>query len=154
MMTNIFNTQLEIESRLILLMSEFEKSSLTAEGATALDFMAIYPEEFDIVCENLNGNSVFKFSEVTDRLIAVSEALKTLYIYGLLSVSMAHGISYQINDAGRAYIEGFQCSYSKEYLSNLNVVKQNYLEYIQKDSGSLFDFILRKAEQKLARGDQ
>ena len=151
-MNDLYNNIVETEARIILLLSVYEGCSLNADGVTAVDFMAVYPGEFGLADENLNGDSIFKYSEITARIAMVDDALKSLFRNGLLESDLSHGIQYRISEKGKEYVSGFCSTYASEYLENVQAVKRAYGNYTGAYSGKLLSKIITAAENNRSGG--
>lgn len=112
-MTNIFNTEFEVSLRIVIILSEYEDSSLTSDMITIVDFLSIYNNTFEISDKNLHGNNPFKFSEFASKRELVRQALKRLVSEGFVKVKCdENGFLYSITENGLRYSDSFTSKYS------------------------------------------
>ncbi len=144
-MKRIYNTGFEIEPRIVLIAQNYPFDSFSEDAFVALDFMAVYGHEFVETLENLHGDNIFKFSEITARRQIVREALKNLVLNGFIRPFVDNGFRYAISDIGKNYAESLESSYSSQYKKNLSAIYQRFSNY---DDNKLYNIVREMAVQK------
>lgn len=128
-MMEVYNSVHEVKLRILLLLMCNEYNWLSADMITALDFITVYGNEFEISAKNLHGDNRFKFSELPSRREIVNKALKVLVKEGMIDVATGDGFKYRINDGGFEFISEFESSYSIEYLESAKESSKVYADY-------------------------
>lgn len=120
----IFNSELENELRLILLIDAFKKPQ-NADMIYVADFMITYGQTFGIADSNLNGENLYKFSEFISRRTFVKKVLKELIFDGYAKpLSTLSGIVYQLTEEGEKLSRLLDSDYAKEYRrTSKNVIR-------------------------------
>lgn len=115
MMSKIFNTIFEISLRTVIILSEYNDSSLSADMIAAIDFISIYGKSFGLSNTNLHGDNPFKFSEFANRRNLIHQALKQLVANGLAVVSYGeNGFTYSITKNGLIYSDSLENKYANK----------------------------------------
>ena len=114
-MKHLFNTTLEVSTRVLLLLKMVE-SSISKERIVALDFIATYGREFNVSTINLHGDNEFKFAEYALRREMVSCSLKDLALRGYISFRCENdGLSYHISSPGIELCSSLNDEYADLY---------------------------------------
>ncbi|HEY4601969.1 MAG TPA: ABC-three component system middle component 2 [Cerasibacillus sp.] len=133
-MNSIFNSPFEISLRVIIILSEYEDSYLSADMITAIDFMSIYSNAFGLADTNLHGDNPFKFSELASRRELVQIALKELVANGFISVnSSKNGFMYFITNNGLRYSDSFESKYANTLREMVFKVREYTAHQSEKD---------------------
>ena len=115
-MDSIFNTAFEMSLRILLLLSSDKGIAKTADMLALSDTIAIYGGAFDLSDDNLHGDIDFVLDEFDARRELVKQALNSLVLRGLITVSQYDdGFRYVISNAGQAFCCGLGSDYAKEY---------------------------------------
>ncbi len=116
-MNDLYNSQFEIELRILLLLSSASKEWLSKGELFAYDFIISYGKEFEIGETNLHGDSSFKFGEITLRKNVIDDAIKDLVVRSYIEVNAdsKDGFLYRISSKGLSYICSFENDYSEMY---------------------------------------
>lgn len=115
-MNNIFNTELEISMRLLLVLSQSENKKLTFDSLVLADFIANYSKEFELSNRNLHGENNLNFAEFAKRRTLSQISIKSLVIENLINVSSTKdGFLYFITDRGKQFINSLSSDYADEY---------------------------------------
>ncbi len=124
----IYNSEFEISTRLLILMSVWEKAE-HADTIIAADFICIYAQSFSIADVNLNGDNEFQYSEFSNLRAIGKRAIKELSLLGFLKPYYStSGIEYLISESGRAYINKLNSPYCQKYLAIAHKVKDFFIE--------------------------
>lgn len=115
MMNKLFNSLFEIQLRIILLLSKEGLVELSVDRIVTLDFITIYGAEFKVARSNLNGDSLYKFSEIASRRALMQEAIKKSVLDGFVLVVAGQGFQYKISATGKAYADSLQSKYAADY---------------------------------------
>lgn len=142
-MNKIFNTVFEISMRLLLMLSVDENASRTLDNLMIADFITNYAQTFGIADSNLHGDNTFRFAELAARRKMVREAIKSLILDNLVTVSQGKdGFYYAISDRGKIFCQSLTSDYAKEY--RLFTLRAN--EFMKsKTETELLTLISRKA---------
>lgn len=115
-MSNIFNSAFEASLRVLLILNEYEGLSLTADKIAIADFISVYGASFGIADTNLHGNNIFKFSEFATRRHLIQQAIKLLFIKGLIIVDFnKDGFTYRITNSGISYCNSLESDYANSF---------------------------------------
>ena len=116
MMSNrLFNSILEMELRLLLLLEAEKHKAMSLERLICLDFISCYAENYQLSYINLHGENELMYGEIASRKMLSQDAIRDLVVKGLVEVSVDNGYIYKINKAGRKYINSMQSEYAKQY---------------------------------------
>lgn len=149
-MNKLFNTVYEISLRVVIILSEYEDSSLSADKIAAIDFISIYGKPFGLSNSNLHGDSPFKFSEFATRRELIHQALKQLVTRGLVIVSCdKNGFTYQISENGLMYSDSFQSKYANILRGMIHKAK-NYTD--NKSTKDILNLINKTSIRSLRKG--
>lgn len=114
-MANVFNTEFEVSLRLLLLM-DCLGSRVTADKATALDYIALYGKEFGITGYNLHGDNRLGFSAIAARRQIINKTLKTMVLDGWLNVTnTSKGFCYSLSEGASRAADRLSEGYSEVY---------------------------------------
>ncbi|HMM00530.1 MAG TPA: hypothetical protein PKC96_04225 [Bacilli bacterium] len=121
-MTKIFNTDLEISLRILILLYVSKKSH-SVDTITALDLFTTYGKNYNLLESNLHGDSSYSFSEIASRRKLITQALKTLVTKGMIKpLKNQYGFLYQINNHGIWVCENMEGDYFNKYVQSLSTV--------------------------------
>lgn len=124
---SVIGSTYEISQRILLMMASTPDLSLDEFQITALDFIAVYAGDFDILDENLHGYGNYRFSEYLSRKTLVSDALRQLVLSRFLAIHTTEsGYSYSISDSGMAFFKKIDNSYAKEYVLAVKAVLKHF----------------------------
>lgn len=152
MKNQVYNSILEISLRLLLAFSCNPESCYTIDMAAAIDLLAIYSKSFGLSDRNINGDSIFKFSEFAARRGVVQEALKNLLQLGLVIVKGSdEGFVYSISEKGKQIANNFVTSYSQAYR---HAVKKAMVIVKKLDDARIVSFINEISIKTLQEGEQ
>ncbi len=122
MMDNLFNSTVETELRVLVLLHEC-KMPQSIDMLHAIDFMSIYAKSFGIGEYNLNGENSYMFSEFAAKRESIQGALKDLVLRGLIvPLEMDSGIKYEIDFDGEDLCDSLDSEYAAEYRHMVNQV--------------------------------
>lgn len=115
----LFNSHHEISYRILLLLSVCIGEALSIDRITALDFMAIYGQDFNISGRNLHGTNPFRFSEYAGRRQTISDSIKSLVVFGYVQFHPHNnGFLYRISPEGISFCQQLFDDYANSYRSN------------------------------------
>jgi len=115
MMNKLFNSLFEMQLRILLLLSQDGISAMSLDRIVAIDFITIYGAEFRLAGFNLNGDSLYKFSEIASRRAAIQEAIKKSVVDGFVKVEVHNGFQYKISEVGKQYADSLESKYAIDY---------------------------------------
>ena len=116
-MNKVFNSTLEISLRTLLILYADGNNGKNLDSIVTADFINIYAKDFCISDTNLHGNNEFSFAEYAARRSQVQDAIKSLVIDRLISVSYQDdGFHYTISELGKQLCSSMTTEYSKAYL--------------------------------------
>ncbi len=125
--TNVLGSPFEMSLRILLILNEAKGIELGIQRISAIDFIAVYAADFNLLDENLHGYGNYRFSEYPARKDLVSSALKILVLNGTISfLANQNGFVYKITENGRRVCRDLTNSYSEEYKIALRAVFRNY----------------------------
>lgn len=127
-MNKLFNSQFEMQLRIMLLLSADENRIMSLERIVTLDFITIYGAEFHVSDHNLNGDSLYKFSEIASRRRVMQEAIRKSVLDGFLEVEVTNGFQYKISGIGKQYIDSLESKYAVDYREAMTVALGMYYE--------------------------
>ena len=150
MKTNIFNTTFEISLRIILLLDAFD-SPKNLDMLYAADFISTYGAEFGVSEDNLNGDNLYKFCEVSTRRELVRGAIQNLVLTGMVYPEQKkEGFEYVITKNGRLYCQLLDSEYANEYR---NIAKDVVAYVAGKTERSIVAYINDLAAKSLRGGN-
>ena len=124
---NLLGSSFEISLRILLMLNELLDFALDDQQISAIDFIAVYAADFNILDENLHGYGSYRFSEYPSRIQKVSVALKRLVLDGdILFAPNKRGYAYKISSSGRTKTKALSGTYSEEYKIAVRAVTSNY----------------------------
>ncbi len=127
-MSNLFNTSFEISLRVLLTLYVTKEDRKTFDYIVAADFITIYSKNFNVADINLHGDSEFSFSEFAARRHLADDAIKSLVLQNLISVSLdSDGFYYFITEDGIDLCNKMTTDYAKTYMK-LSKLTNKYLE--------------------------
>ena len=115
MSNRLFNSILETELRLLLLLEAEKRKAMSLERLICLDFISCYAENYQLPYINLHGENELMYGEIASRKMLSQDAIRDLVVKGLVEVSVDNGYIYKINKADRKYINSMQSEYAKQY---------------------------------------
>jgi hypothetical protein len=119
-MNKLFNSLFEMQLRILLLLSQEEVSAMSMDRIVALDFITIYGAEFKVADFNLNGDSLYKFSEIASRRAAMQQAIKKSVVNGFVKVEVHNGFQYKISEVGKQYADSLESKYAMDYRASMS----------------------------------
>ena len=148
-MNNIFNTTFEISLRVLLNLFVSRNSEKTLDNIAACDFITTYSRNFSIAFTNLHGYSEFSFNEFATRRALASEALKSLVLDNLVSISArSDGFYYTINKRGIELCNKMNTEYAKSYIELCQITNKFIRD---KDEIEILDLIKKEEIKELQR---
>lgn len=128
MMNSIFNSPFEISLRVLLILENSNGLLYSSDMLAAIDFMAVYGQDFGISDNNMHGNNLFKYSEFATRRELTKEATRNLVLKDLISVDCGqNGFTYTITTIGIQYCSSLKSDYANCYREMVTKVL-NYIE--------------------------
>lgn len=117
----------EITLRILLMLDEVSPASLDESQIEAIDFMSVYAADFELMDENLPGDSLYRFGEFPARKSLVEPALNGLVLDSYADFSTAaSGYRYSITDSGRQLSRKMTSTYADEYRIAVHAVAEKY----------------------------
>lgn len=148
-MPRLFNSTFEISLRVLLLLDAVRTKGATIDRIAAYDFITTYGSEFGVSSESLHGSNRYNFSELAEKRMQCTAAVKDLVLDGFVSVSRTHsGFLYRITDLGVKYANELSSVYASEYL---HTAKKTHRRYKNQSDTSLTEYINEKALHSLRR---
>jgi len=115
-MNRALGTPYEISLRIQIMLAEAKGQSFTIDRITALDFMAVYANDFRLSDSNLHGHSSYRFGEFAGRRELVRDGLKILVLNGTVNAGCSdNGFVYSINQAGTDFVAKLESAYAFAY---------------------------------------
>lgn len=125
--TRVLGSPFEMSLRCLIMLDELIDIELDEQRICAIDFIAVYAADFNLLDENLHGYGNYRYSEYPARKNLVKEALKNLVIGGAVSFSPnQNGFTYRISKSGLEVCKGFTGSYAEEYRIAVRSVVMKY----------------------------
>jgi len=125
--TNVLGSPFEMSLRILLMLNELNGKELDIQRMSAIDFIAVYAADFNLLDENLHGYGNYRYSEYPARKDLVSAALKLLVLNGTVSFGAnQNGYMYKITESGKHLCLDLSDSYSEEYRIAIRAVFKNY----------------------------
>ena len=126
-MNKIFNTELEISLRVLLISYILKNKKINIERWVAYDIMATYGKKFKISDENLHGNNEFIFSEFPNRKLNIENVVCKLIAIGIIEINNdENNITYIFTEKGRYIVNNMKSQYVEEYCQNIEKVIRKY----------------------------
>jgi len=138
MKNNLFNSTLEMELRVLLLLSSNQKALFSIDRLISLDFITCYAEQFQLPYENLHGDNDYMYSELVTRRMMIQEAVKSLVRQGLIDVKVNQGYLYSVSESGSEYINSLNSEYSSQY----RVIAREAIKVFKKYSDLELDVVI------------
>lgn len=124
---SILGSPFEMSLRILIMLDVISDAELDEQKISAIDFIAVYAADFDLLDENLHGNGNYRFSEYPARKDLVKEALRMLVLDGTLSFHTSKkGFTYRITELGRNFCTKMTDSYVEEYRIAIMAVVDKY----------------------------
>lgn len=124
---NMLGSPFEMSLRILLMLNENENMALDVQRMSAIDFIAVYAADFNLLDENLHGYGNYRFSEYPARKNLVATALKMLILNGTITfLANQNGFAYKITKAGKKICHVLKDSYSAEYQIGIRAVFKKY----------------------------
>ena len=151
---SILNSGMEMQYRLLLLLSALPTDDYSQLWLSGMDFIVEYGHTFGLTEENLHGDSWMKFTEYATKIVNVTEGLHALTFRGWVKVIPGkNGFTYRITASGTEVAEAFATSYALEYRDIAQIAFDQYGDMNEK---ALDKMIRRKAltslEQEVPNG--
>jgi hypothetical protein len=125
--TSMLGSPFEMSLRSLLMLDELIDIELDEQRICAIDFIAVYAADFNLLDENLHGYGNYRYSEYPARKNLVREALKVLVLDGTVSFfPNQNGFTYRISESGHEVCKGFIGSYAEEYRIAVRAVSMKY----------------------------
>lgn len=122
----VLGSPFEISFRILLMLNEIGNVELDVQRICAIDFIAVYAADFNLLDENLHGYGNYRFSEYSARRDLVTLALKILVLNGtIIFLSTRNGYVYKLSEAGKNVCHCLIDSYSDEYCIAIRAVLKN-----------------------------
>ena len=123
----LLGSAFEASLRILLMLNEIKSIELDELRIGAMDFIAIYAADFELLDENLHGYGNYRFSEYPARKELVSSAIKTLALNNdILLTPSKQGFLYKISSSGQAICNKLNSVYADEYRIAIQAVIQHY----------------------------
>ncbi|HCT64537.1 MAG TPA: hypothetical protein DIC60_04625 [Lachnospiraceae bacterium] len=123
----VLGSSFEMSLRILLILNEIENTELDIQRICAIDFIAVYAADFNLLDENLHGYGNYRFSEYTARKDLVTSALKILVLNGTITfLANRNGFAYKITQTGKNVCHDLNDTYSDEYRIAVKSVFRNY----------------------------
>lgn len=100
---NVLGSPFEMSLRILLILNESGDIGLDVQRISAIDFIAVYAADFNLLDENLHGYGNYRFSEYPTRKSLVTSALKILSLNGTITfLANQNGFTYK--KQGKRYV--------------------------------------------------
>ena len=151
-MINVFNTTLEISTRMLLVLYAHPATARSCDEIAALDYMTCYAKSFQIGAENLHGDGEFNFVEFTDRQTATERACRYLVTHGLIAANAGNdGFTFTITAEGKELCNRLTSEYAANFQKSLAAT----FALIQANPGvDVVRFVNHAGNLLAAKGDQ
>ena len=151
---SVLNSGMEMQYRLLLLLSALPADDYSQSWLSGMDFIIEYGQTFGLTNENLHGDSWMKFTEYATKTVNVTEGLRALTFRGWVKVTPGkNGFTYRITDSGTKTAEAFSTSYAITYRETAHIA---FNRYGKMDEAALDEMIRGKAltsmEQEVPHG--
>lgn len=126
--TMIYNTPIEIGSRIAMILNCLEGKKLDLDELAYLDFVLIYSQEFEGP-NNLHPVVPNYLAELPHKRATLHESLDLFISRGLIDkVYDSNGIVYEANDLTHEFVSCLKSNYYKLAWSNLIWMEDNFVE--------------------------
>lgn len=133
----IYNTPIEIGSRIAMILNCLEGKKLDLDELAFLDFVLIYSEEFEGP-NNLHPVVPNYLAELPHKRATLHESLDLFISRGLIDkVYNNDGIVYEANDLTHEFVSCLKSNYYKLAWSNLIWIEDNFVELNLKYSSDI-----------------
>ena len=133
-MNNIFNSNFEVSLRVALILNEYHPLCLTSDTITKIDFISVYGSTFEISETNLQGDNIFKFSQLPIRHQLIEQALKRLIYKGLATINFDEkGFVYKISQKGIKYSDSLTSDYANIFKETVNQSRKFIINNTEQD---------------------
>lgn len=154
MAESILNSGMEMQYRLLLLLSALPTDDYTQRWLSGMDFIVEYGSTFDLTEENLHGDNRMKFTEYATKIVNVTKGLRSLTFHGWIKVTPGKdGFTYRITASGTDIAEAFSTRYAEAYRQTAQLA---FDRFGNMDEASLDEMIRGKAltsmEQEVPHG--
>ena len=106
------------------------KKEMSLERITCYDFMTSYLNDYNCKQENLEAISPFEKEEFIIKSEIVTNSLKFLLSYNLISVSYNEtGIYYKSNDMSKYFVDLLKSLYKSKIIKQVLWLENNYSNY-------------------------
>lgn len=148
-MNKIFNSNLEISLRYLLLLYADNGQGKSLDSIVTTDYIAIYGKYFGISEYNLHGDNELNFAEYVTRRQEAHPVLSSLLLRNLIKVeTTSNGFLYSITDLGKKVCESIRSEYQKDYLYMVHAAI-DYLNY--EDEKKIIATITKEATASILR---
>lgn len=142
-MTKIYNSELEISLRTLIVLAKNHPLQLTADRITVIDFIITHGKEFGISDIDLNGNGLFKYAEIVPLRKLTHTAIKELVLRDLIIPSYSNeGFQYSIAEKGLDFTNSLSTTYARVYAS---LVEKAVQIVANKSEEDIMNFVTSKA---------
>jgi len=123
-MTQIFNSELEVNLRILSILAVV-RGSVSLDYITTMDLFTTYGKNYKFTEENLHGDSSYNFSEIASRRTLVNRSLKSLVTKGLVKAEKSsNGFYYSINEDGKNICNALDTDYHRKYSKTVKIIIQ------------------------------
>lgn len=123
-MTQIFNSELEVNLRILSILAVV-RGSVSLDYITTMDLFTTYGKNYKFTEENLHGDSSYNFSEIASRRTLVNRSLKSLVTKGLVKAEKSsNGFYYSINEDGKNICNALDTDYHRKYSETVKIIIQ------------------------------
>lgn len=123
-MTQIFNSELEVNLRILSILSVIH-SSVSIDFITTMDLFTTYGKNYGFTQDNLHGDSSYNFSEIASRRSLINRSIKSLVTKGLVKAEeSSNGFHYSINEDGRNICNALDTEYYHKYSETVKTIVQ------------------------------
>ena len=143
MAESILNSGMEMQYRLLLLLSVLPTDDYSQRWLSGMDFIVEYGHTFGLTKQNLHGDNWMKFTEYATKIVNVTGGLRALTCRGWIRVTAGkRGFTYRITASGSEIAEAFSTSYSIDYRDTARMAFDRYGDM---DDATLDEMIREKA---------
>lgn len=130
-MTQIFNSELEISLRILVIANVVTKP-LSIDYITTIDLFSSYGKNYGFLEFNLHGDNAYSFSEIASRRYLVSQSVNNLVKIGLLKpLQNAYGFTYSISSDGKKVCEEMETDYFEKYFDGVKIIVQRTQDWTE-----------------------
>lgn len=132
-MTQIYNTQLEISMRVLLLLNS-TKEPLNIDRMVYIDIFSLYSKQYGYGDENLHGENPESSNEFTVRRSIMDNAIKDLLSKNLIRVDYSPvGYRFAITSEGTNICRSLDNDYANKYSNNVTHVYESIKNKSEKE---------------------